>query len=271
MNTARCAYHIFNGDFALKLWRQKMLPGESLVWREIYLEGPLPDTEDLACFRWARAKYLSAFAELSPVDEAQIFRQLEEMDNWILQLPENSTLQLWFDSCIFDQTILMRILYLLDRKRDYSIWVSLYCCEGCCLSLEDFERGIDQSVKLDPEDWALGKRAWECFRSQEAEKMLQLAQQEKFEHLLQMKKALFRCAEEVPDSNGLTRTQRQILELIAKGNSGFVEIFQGLDAYEETPFLGDTSCQRQLDFLVKKDLVTVSPDHHYYLTPSDLF
>ena len=68
-----------------------------------------------------------------------------------------------------------------------------------------------------------------------------------------MKKALFRCAGEVTeDRNGLNRTRRQIVQLAAAGRSSFMDIFKGLAAFEEYPFLGDTGCQRQLDFLIRK-------------------
>ena len=67
-----------------------------------------------------------------------------------------------------------------------------------------------------------------------------------------MKKALRRCADEIPDQESLTRTQRQILQILSQKSCSFVEIFQALDEFEEYPFLGDTACQRLLNDLVKK-------------------
>ena len=75
-----------------------------------------------------------------------------------------------------------------------------------------------------------------------------------------MKKALLRCIDEIPDANGLTRTQRQILKLVADGRRSFIEIFKGLDAFEEFPFLGDTACQRQLDHLVQNGFLVRRQD-----------
>ena len=46
-----------------------------------------------------------------------------------------------------------------------------------------------------------------------------------------MKKALLRCADELPDTKGLTRSQRQILQLVAAKKSSFREIFTGLNVY----------------------------------------
>ena len=121
--------HILNGDFAFNLWEECNFSGQSLIWKETYLEGPLPDTDDLHRFRVARTDFLLQFAELSGIDRDRLYQFLKKSDDAILDLPENAALYLWFDSCIFDQTILMRILYLLHRKNDPSVRVFLYCCD----------------------------------------------------------------------------------------------------------------------------------------------
>ena len=59
--------HILNGDLAFELWKNCGYPAQGLVWRETYLEGPLPDTDDLDVFRNARAEYLSRFDELAGI------------------------------------------------------------------------------------------------------------------------------------------------------------------------------------------------------------
>ena len=43
MTEIKTELHILNGDFALGIWRQCGFTGQSLVWRETYLEGPLPE------------------------------------------------------------------------------------------------------------------------------------------------------------------------------------------------------------------------------------
>ena len=93
--------------------------------------------------------------------------------------------------------------------------------------------------------------------------MVNLAESGNFERLPKMKKALFRCAEEVTvDRNGLNRTQRQIVQLVAEGRSSFMDIFKGLDAFEEYPFLGDTGCLRQLELLVRKGILIRSGEDY---------
>ena len=257
--------HILNGDCAEGLWKQCEFNGQSLVWREIYLEGPLPETEDPACFRTARAEYLSHFAELAGIGISRLCQYLQKLDDSILNLPDSSDLMLWFDSCIFDQTLLMRILYLFNRKKTGKGKVFLYCCDGYCLTINDFKHGWSKKVQLLPHDLEIAEKAWLCFQRKDAEGMMQLAEKENFERMPKMRKALFRCIDEAqPDRNGLTRTQRQIVQLVAEGHHSFMEIFKGLDAFEEYPFLGDTACQRQLETLIRKGLL-VRCDEGYAL------
>ena len=243
--------HILNGDYALELWKQCGFTGQSLVWRETYIEGPLPDTDDLVVFRAARAEYLSHFVELANMDKSRIYRHLQKMDETVLALPDKSRVMLWFDSCFFDQTMLMRIMYLLNRIKT-DVIVFLYCCDGNCLRINDFKDGESQRVQLLPYDLKVAEEAWTLFIRNNPNGLMQLIGREQFERLPKMKKALLRCVDEIPDKNGLTRNQRQILKIVADGRHSFMEIFKGLDAFEEYPFLGDTACQRQLDLLVHK-------------------
>ena len=242
-------FHVLNGDFALKLFQKSSLPGEAIVWRETYLEGPLPEGDLLHIFRSARAEFLSRFAEIAHIGFDSLYRNLKKMDEFILELPENSNLILWFDSCIFDQTILMRILYLLSQRKREMPSVFLYCCEGICLTEHDFRDGMNQKKLLSCGELQTARRAWKSFQKKDASGMRQLAETADFDSMPAMKKALFRLADEVPDQYGLTRTQRQILQLVSNGCRDFKEIFTGFDAFEEYPFLGDTACQRHLDFL----------------------
>ena len=255
--------HILNGDFALELWQKCHCNVQSLVWKETYLEGPLPITDDLHVFRTARAEYLSHFAELKAISQERLYNLLLRMDNMILEAHKNSSFVLWFDSCIFDQTLLMRILYLLYRHLNFLPRVVLYCCNSSCLTLQDFQQGNSKMRQLSPEDLSTGADAWCAYLSRNAERMTQLAEQGNFARLPEMKKALLRCADEVPDQNGLNRTQRQILQIVASDKHSFVEIFKGLDTFEEYPFLGDTACQRLLDQLVEKGLLAVTAAGRY--------
>lgn len=256
--------HILNGDFALALWEKCSFHAQSLVWKETYLEGPLPESGDLAVFRAARAEFLSRFAEVSGIGKDKLYCHLQKMDEAVLNLPQTSSLMLWFDACIFDQTILMRILYLLYLKKTDLPEIFLYCCNSNRLTLEDFKRGETEKVQLHFVDLNTAAQAWLAYQRKDAAAMNLLAAQEVFERLPCMKKALLRCAGELPGVDGLNRTQRQILQIVANGKRSFEEIFSGLDAFEEYPFLGDTACMRLLDDMCQKGQLAVTTDSFYY-------
>ena len=255
--------HILNGDFALAHWKKASLPGEGLVWRETYLEGPLPETEDLHTFRTARAAYLSTFAELSQVDVSRLYNHLKVLDESVLDLVESASVTLWFDSCIFDQTLLMRILYLFSRREKLPAQIFLYCCPGNCLTAEDFSKGTAEKRLLDSQDVYLAAKAWLAYQHRDGNAMVHLAQEGNFERMPAMQKALLRCAKELPDHEGLIQTQRNILQIVEQKPSSFIEIFKALDQFEELPFLGDTACQRLIDDLISKGLLKVTPEKIY--------
>ena len=257
--------HILNGDFALVLWKKCAFKAEYLVWKETYLEGPLPESCDLSVFRAARAEFLSHFAEISDIGKERLYRHLQRMDDAVLNLPEGSALMLWFDACIFDQTILMRILHLLKQKGTELPEIYLYCCSTNCLTIEDFERGMSEKICLTQADLDVSSRAWQAFLRKDSSAMKLLAGQGDFTNLPHMKKALLRCADEVPGFDGLNRTQRQILQIVSKGKCSFNEIFTGLNVFEEYPFLGDTACLRLLEDLLKKGLLAITCDGFYHL------
>ena len=253
--------HILNGDQAFELWKECGYEAQNLVWRETYLEGPLPETDDPDQFRKARAEYLSHFAELADISEYRLYQYLRKLDETILDLPEMSTVVLWFDSCIFDQTLLMRILHLFNCRKNGDVDIFLYCCEGNCLTLDDFKQGYSRKVQLQPSDLENAAKAWTLFLRKDAAGLLRFAENADFERMPKMKKALFRCAEEIQtDEKGLNRTQRQIVKLVSEGNHTFPAIFRGQAALEEYPFLGDTACQRILDDLTRRGFLLRSDE-----------
>ena len=90
MGDGKIDLHILNGDYAAKLLRKCIDSGEALVWRETYLEGPLPEVEDLHLFRKARAEFLSGFAEISHIGYDALYKHLKSLEDAVLELPENS-------------------------------------------------------------------------------------------------------------------------------------------------------------------------------------
>ena len=104
--------HILNGDHALDGWRQNNFPGEVLVWRENYLCGMIPETDDMPLFNRIRAKELHQSAPDKSEDE--IFAGLQEMHRKLFSLHAEDKVILWLDVCPFDQALKKQLLKLIS-------------------------------------------------------------------------------------------------------------------------------------------------------------
>ena len=242
---------IFNGDCAWECWKRNTPFHESiptLVWRENFLEGPLPSGVSTEEFELIRADFLHRCVPEYSAEGIyrflmQLHTTLEEFDS-----PECEII-LYFDCCMYDMILLARILFLL---KDSSARIRLFC--------EDVIPGNAPQVfavpytslrLLSPETVSLYAHAWECVL-QGASAVAQfnkedLAADERF-----LKLAMIRYGEDHPVEGGLGRTQKQLLEIVRSGVNTFPEIFRAFDRYELYMFMGDTHCYRLLRSLTEE-------------------
>lgn len=102
--------HIVNGDCALEGWNAVNFSGEVLVWRENYLLGVIPQTDDITLFNRIRAGELQKSAPGKNAGE--IFEELQAMHRELFSLKRGDKLVLWLDCCPFDQALKKRLLEL---------------------------------------------------------------------------------------------------------------------------------------------------------------
>ena len=104
--------HIVNGDCALKHWRQCRFAGEVMVWRENYLQGMIPETNDIILFNQIRAKELHKIAPEKSFDE--IFAELQNMYHKLFSMRSSDKLILWLDCCPFDRALKKQLLKFIS-------------------------------------------------------------------------------------------------------------------------------------------------------------
>ena len=104
--------HILNGDCALDGWKKCGFSGDVLVWRENYLQGTLPETDDLDLFNHIRAAELHKTAPEKSVDD--IFSELQFMHKKLFSLRSADQLVLWLDCCPFDLALKKQLLKLIS-------------------------------------------------------------------------------------------------------------------------------------------------------------
>lgn len=109
-------FHILNGD-ALAAHLPLALSKNCIIMRECLIEGPLNGLT-LHSFFETRAAYLNTVYKNTGID---YYQYVVPQINAITQLPNNATVNLWFEEDVFCQINLWFVCSLLAQKNTYSI------------------------------------------------------------------------------------------------------------------------------------------------------
>ncbi len=239
--------HITNGDCAAELIRACGIGGDVLPWRDVLHEGPVPAGLELRELSLLRASYI---AEQGWGELAQVQDRFHERDRTLADLVRHEEVVLWFEHDLYDQ---LQILQILD-------WIGTQEMAGKTkLSLICIDRfsGVERFLglaQLDPEQAAslflerqpvsgaqtdLAARGWQAFRSPDPTAVDDLLSCD-CSSLPFLSDALRRHLEQFPSvRNGLARTEQQVLERTAPGETSAADLFRNDQVQETHPFLGD--------------------------------
>lgn len=108
-------FHITSGDIAGGSLEKANLPGEIFVWHDILYDGPRkPGWPDKNTFN-ARALFLEESTE-GGLKRDRILKTLHNQYQRLLEAGPHECIVLWFDACLFDQSMLSHILTCLYFK-----------------------------------------------------------------------------------------------------------------------------------------------------------
>jgi hypothetical protein len=233
--------HITNGDAAVPTIRSAGVSGDILPWRDVLHEGPVPAPATLDSLRPVRARFLAPFGG-SPVDVA---RELEERDRRLGAMSADDEVALWFEHDLYDQLQLAQVLDWCATKRKQPPFNRA----RLTLAQSDEYLGVMKperaralwEARLDVTDAQLdaAQRTWGAFASPDPREIEQVL--DEVDALPFMRAALVRHLEEFPAvGNGLSRTERQILETLVVGSWPFHDLFHAAHIEREDPYyLGD--------------------------------
>lgn len=272
--------HIHCGDASAQTLRNSSVPGDVHVWREIYVEGPVPGNVSEDEFRKVRAGYLSSSMNL---EYSRVLQGINATYKMLAEADRYGEVILWLDSCMFDQTILIHLLDLCTKQEWAETGLSLICIDRGLgeLPVGEFAALMDARHPVTPVEMALGHNAWNAFTSAYP-KDIETVLKGDCSALPYLADALYRHLEQYPSvRNGLNRTQNQILKAVATGTTKLGRIFNTVATdMEERPFMGDTSLWRNIDELAGKSVPLlklngpgrladyVNPDPELYDAPS---
>ncbi len=262
--------HITNGDGAADILKASDIAGDVLPWRDPMHHGPFPAGLPLPECSAIRAEYLAG----PYIDAETTARDFCERDQKLQGSDRYGRIILWFEHDLLDQ---LQILQLLDwfaaAGRDLG-QIHILCIDRFD-GVEPF-RGLGQ---LNREQMAtllplarpvtapmveLSVAGWAAFRSDDPENLLGFLKGDT-SALPFLGAALHRHLQEYPDSKtGLTRTEAQILRLIADGTSGPVSIFLKNMDLETVLFIGDWPSFTIIDRLCAAELIKAEAQPFWY-------
>ena len=221
---------------------QSSVPGTFVAWPDVLHEGqtPLATGEE-----WMRARY-GALESLG-IEEQQFAEKYRVEDAMLEAWRERDEVVFWFEHDLFDQLLLIRHLWWLttnaaDRAR-HPTRFSLVCGSDYIglLKPEDFAPRFAARQPITDAQIQLGSAAWAAYCSGEPDRLLRL-DPDTGQHLPYVPAAIRRVVEEFPSaSNGLARSERQILEVLSEGPRTPEQTFIAASRLEDAIYMGDLS------------------------------
>jgi hypothetical protein len=253
--------HITSGDIAGASLMKAGVPGEVFVWRDILYDGPRnpgwPDEETLiAC---------SLFLEdvtAGGMDRKSILGTLR---NQYLKLAEAGAYEhivLWFDACLFDQSMLAHVLTCLDGQ---GLWDVDLLCVDAFPGIDPFH-GLgqlqphqlvslyDNRRKVTDSQFRFAALVDKAFAMQDMDLLTALSRTVAAP-LPWIPAAATRWLQELPDpATGLGRLESLALKAIRAGCETPGTIFAAVAAADMPPqFWGDTTLWAKINALAQRD------------------
>ncbi len=232
--------HLTNGDAAVYLFKKAGILGTHVPWRDSLFDGPVLAGHPLRELSRVRGAYLAERGYASPI---KLLHDFERRDALFARAAEFEEIVLWFEHDLFDQLQILQILtelasMNLEPGRVSIVQTDLYLSS---LTAPEIAALYPKRRTITEAGFAVAQRVWEAFTSSDPSRLLACAREDlpRFAHL---RAALARLCEEYPwSSDGLSRSQRAVLQAVAQGAARTDELFRRAQGREEAPFLSDAS------------------------------
>lgn len=216
--------HITNGDSVVGTFRQVKFPGAYLPWRDVLHDGPVPQTATLEELSDVRAQALASFGwgALDQLREGFAARDLA-----LAGFRKQDEVVLWFEHDLLDQLQLVQLLDWFSQQdlgQTKLNLVQIGSYPGVTpfyglgqLSGPQLARLFPLRKPVTAEHFAVAREGWQAFRAAEPAALLEFTRQKSSEMPF-LPAALSRFLQEYPwTRDGLSRTERQVLQAAANG------------------------------------------------------
>lgn len=253
--------HITSGDRAGDALAGAGLDGDILVWHDLLYDGPRttgwPDDDNLL----RRAVFIEEMTG-GGLARQEILHTFASQYERIAALPPEANVVLWFDACLFDQSMLVHILNCL-QYRSVTRRVELLCIDqfpGITpfiglgqLSSDQLASCYHARIPVSRPQFDFGCQVDAVFAERDLARAALISSQGQAP-LRWVPTALSRWLQEQPDQEtGLGRLETMALEAIRGGRAKPWEIFKRVAATETDPqFWGDTTLWTKINGLADR-------------------
>ena len=246
--------HVANGSCVTQTLAEASVPGLLSIWADPLYDGPVPgglSDEELLEVRRHFHEGPPGGPSDDPVNDLRRWRQIiEQHDGY-------DELVLWFEHDLFCQLNLIQVLSWIHHRVPSSKVVSLICIASYPgrpdfkglgeLTPAELAPLLDTRQPVSESQYALAERAWQAFREATPEALDDFRRTDT-SALPYLAPALVRFLQDYPWTiDGLSRTERRLLQLAAAGNVTLAKAFPRMHEGESAYYVTDTS----LDDLVE--------------------
>lgn len=259
--------HVHCGDSSAEQLRLADVPGDVIVWTELLFAGP----NRMGATRGERLRERAEFLSLatggfrSPTQTADF---LSHQDSNLERCLNDEETVLWFDACLFDQSILIYLLDWFHQRGVTGDRLKLICAgdfPGKSRFLGLGELSPLELASLFPGRQAVSEaqfsqacQAWRAVTGPDPTEIRCLAS-DNCAALPYVCAALWRFLEQFPSTlNGLNRLQQECLETLADGVTSPTKLFKAVSDREERPFFGDTFLWQTLNALAEAAIPAIA-------------
>ena len=241
--------HILNGDSVRETLERSQVPGTFAPYADVLHEGPVPVSSGTRETRETRVRWVAANGYFPYADG---MRMAARWDEQLASFSDYDEVVMWFEHDLFDQLLLVRHLDWFSRQEMGRTKLSLICI-GEFPGFEPFD-GLGQLDEgqlasllgtrelVSADQIALGRSVWAAFTSSDPTALNDAANDTTPSVLPFLAGALHRFIEDYPAAaNGLPRTERRILELLANDETSIGGLFVAFQKSEERVYMGDTT------------------------------
>jgi hypothetical protein len=230
--------HITNGDATRVPLERSGVPGTVASWDDILHQGPTPLATGDA---WVRARVIY-LASAGYGTEQEMLRDFRKKGDPLDAASRHEEVVFWFEHDLHDQLLLIRHLWWLsERPRDATRFSIVIGTDYLgLLKPGQFPERFETRRPITAAEIDAGASAWRIFCGHDPGALVRLAQEPG--PLAHLPRAMRRLLEEFPsDVNGLSRTERQILDVLSEGPRSPEQAFIGSARLEDDIWMGDST------------------------------